>query len=267
MPAPDLAKLTPETIDRPTLIHLSPSHIEPGALAGGIVVMIDTLRASTTMTRALASGAREILPTLTVDEAITTARELRDLGLDVLLGGERSGQLIPGFDLDNSPASYTPDRVRGRTIVFTTTNGTAALRHAALGSRVLVGSLCNLSALCDAIATDPRPIHILCAGTRGEISADDAIVAGAIATKLVERGRAHAGDDAGRLCAMAWASIAADRGREPTTEAIAAALLTCRGGRNLARIGLTGDVQDCAMIDTSRVVPVFTPGDGRVRSL
>jgi 2-phosphosulfolactate phosphatase len=267
MPAPDLAKPTPETIDRPTLVYLSPSHVEPAALAGGIVVMIDTLRASTTMTRALANGAREIVPTLTVDEAISTARELRDLGLDVLLGGERSGQLIPGFDLDNSPASYTADRVRDRIIVFTTTNGTAALRHATLGSRVLVGSLCNLSALCDAIATDPRPVHILCAGTRGEISADDATVAGAIAARLVSSGRAHAGDDAGRLCAMAWASIAPEPGREPATEAIATALLACRGGRNLARIGLARDVLECAAIDTSRVVPVFTPDDGRVRIL
>ena len=82
------------------------------------------------------------------------------------MGGERGGVLIPGFDLDNSPLSYTRERVQGKTIIFTTSNGTAALLHAKNAAEILVGSFANVTAICQRVANDPRPVHILCAGTR-----------------------------------------------------------------------------------------------------
>ncbi|MBM4108151.1 MAG: 2-phosphosulfolactate phosphatase [Phycisphaerae bacterium] len=254
MPAPDAAAPTTDPSEgrRPTHVHLVPAHVEPEALRGGVVVMIDNLRASVTIAAALAAGAARVIPTLTVEEA------LAGRGGGALLGGERGGVLIPGFDLDNSPASYTPERVAGREVVFTTTNGTAALRHAGLADRVLVGSMANLSALCAAVAADERPVHLLCAGTGGRVSLDDCLPAGAMVERLVGMGRMLAPDDAGRLCLAAW------RGRLALREGLRGLMRESRGGRNLVRIGLGADVEFCSLPDTIPVVPAFDAGDGAI---
>ena len=94
-------------------------------LAGVTAIVLDVVRASTTIAAALAGGARAVVPVATPEEA-RALRGKRDAG-SVLVGGERGGAPPPGFDHGNSPAEYTPDRVRGRTVVFTTTNGTRAL--------------------------------------------------------------------------------------------------------------------------------------------
>ncbi len=265
MPAPDLAPATDETIERPTFVHLSPDRVSADVLREGVVVMIDTLRASTSMTTALVNGATSIVPALTVEEATMTAAALRERGASVLLGGERGGVRIPGFDLDNSPRSFSIDRVSGATIVFTSTNGTAALRHATGAARVLIGGLVNLGAVCAAIAGDERPVHLLCAATRGDVTLDDAIVAGAFAERLTRAGRGFSSDDTARLCAMAWASIAGASGEEPDRDSVARALSSGRGGRNLIRLGLHADIVDCAAMDSLNALPEFFVRAGNVR--
>lgn len=267
MAAPDLPTATHETIDRPTFVHLAPDHVSAEALRDGVVVVIDTLRASTSIATALANGAAAIVPALTVDEAVNVAALLRAQGERTLLGGERGGVRIAGFDLDNSPRSFARERVAGATIVFTSSNGTAALRHASGAARVIVGTLANISAVCAVISKDERPVHLLCAATRGDITLDDALVAGAFAARLVELGRGFASDDSARLCAMAWASIAEKPGKMPDRDAIRRAFWTGRGGRNLIRLGLQADIDDCAAIDSLHVVPEFSVGLARVRSL
>src|SRR3954451_18736813 len=102
----------------PLRVHLAPRLVEPSALTGGFVLVVDLLRASTTIVHALAAGAASVVPCAEINEAKSTAAAIPG----ALLGGERAGVRIEGFDLGNSPAEYTPDRVRGRTIVFTTTN-------------------------------------------------------------------------------------------------------------------------------------------------
>ncbi len=99
-----------------------PQNIDPLALAGSVVVVIDLLRASTTICQALASGAREVVPFLEVDETLAAAAKCERS--DIVLGGERSGGKIKGFDLGNSPAEYTCETVGGRRVLITTTNGT-----------------------------------------------------------------------------------------------------------------------------------------------
>ena len=267
MAAPDLPTATHETINRPTFVHLAPDHVSAEVLRDGVVVVIDTLRASTSIATALANGAAAIVPALTVDEAVKVEATLRGQGEHTLLGGERGGVRIAGFDLDNSPRSFARERVAGATIVFTSSNGTAALRHASGAARVIVGTLANISAVCAVISKDERPVHLLCAATRGDITLDDALVAGAFAARLVELGRGFASDDSARLCAMAWASIAEKPGKMPDRDAIRRAIWTGRGGRNLIRLGLQADIDDCAAIDSLHVVPEFSVGLGRVRSL
>src|SRR5262245_1177144 len=114
---------------------------DPDQLAGGIAVMIDVLRASTTINQALAAGAKEVLPCLEIDDAQRLAAELP--AGTYLLGGERRGGKIEGFDLGNSPSEYSPANVAGKSIVFTTTNGTRAIHTSRLAHAVLVGSFTN----------------------------------------------------------------------------------------------------------------------------
>jgi 2-phosphosulfolactate phosphatase len=231
-----------------------PAHVTPDELAGRIVIIIDTLRASTVICTALANGAAEIRPTLTVEEARSAAAELRTQGRDregrVVLGGERGGVRIEGFDLDNSPAAYSRQAIGGATLVFTTTNGTAALLHASRAARVLVGCFANLSAVCDAVAEDQRPVHILCAGTHGEVSMDDCLAAGAMVERLSGAGRVLTSDDSALMCLHAWKSCGAGQN-------LSAALATTRGGRPLVEMGFGADIERCAAIDSAPVVPEF----------
>jgi 2-phosphosulfolactate phosphatase len=157
--------------------HFLPQLTTPEALAGQTVVVIDVLRATTVITTALAAGARRVIPCLEVDEARQIAARLPKN--EVLLGGERHGLPIEGFDLGNSPADYTAERVAGRTLVFTTTNGTQAMRQCHQARRVLIGAFVNLRAVVAAL-TESESVHLLCAGTNGAITREDVLLAGAI---------------------------------------------------------------------------------------
>lgn len=257
MPAPDLPPPPKhDARERPLYVHLHTKLVTPERLVGGVVIVIDALRASVTIVAALHAGAPFVVPTLTVEDAHAAARALAPAR--VLLGGERGGVLIPGFDLDNSPHSYTRERLAGRPVVFTTTNGTAALLQARAASLILVGSFANLSAVCDAVALDPRPVHILCCGTRDEISMDDCLPAGAMARRLTAAGRRLVSDDSGRMCLLAYLGTMAS----PT--GLVEAMRASRGGRNLANIGLGSDVDFCARFDTLPVLPSFDPASGRI---
>src|SRR5205823_10380648 len=139
------------------------------------VVVIDVLRATTTIVHALAAGAREVVPCLEVEDARRIAAEL---GKAAILGGERRGLPIPGFDVGNSPAEYTRQRVGGKTVVFTTTNGTRAMQRCKFASRVLLGAFVNFSAVCRELAVVDH-VALVCAGTDGHVTREDTLLAGA----------------------------------------------------------------------------------------
>lgn len=224
-------------------VHLLPSLVDTAELADQIVVVVDILRATTTMAYALGHGAKAVIPCLEVDEAKGIATKL---GADCILGGERGGVRIREFDLGNSPEEYTPDVVAGKTIVFTTTNGTKALRLARGAKRLLIGSFAHFSAICRELSAFPG-VHILCAGTDGQITREDVLFAGAVVEDLR---RVHAGNivinDEGEIAADAWKSLAADfaSGR-PLAEILRGSL----GARNLLEIGQDRDVEIAARID------------------
>ena len=150
-----------------------PASFEPEQLRGGVAVVIDVLRASTTIVHALEAGARDVIPCLEVDDARAAASKLAPG--EVVLGGERGGVLIEGFDYGNSPLEYTPDRVAGKTVVFTTTNGTRAVLQSRLADRVVIGAFANVGAVAGQLAGRQR-IHLVCAGTRGEYGRDDVLL-------------------------------------------------------------------------------------------
>lgn len=265
MPAPDQPPPPDDAApDRPIAVHLHTRWVDPRALAGGIVVVIDALRASVTMTAALHRGAACVIPTLTVEAALAVKSELiTAMGGDVhsagvLLGGERGGVLVPGFDLDNSPLRYTAQAVAGKTIVFTTSNGTATLLHARHAKLVLVGSFANLSSVCAFVSSRPEPVHLVAAGTRDELSLDDILPAGAMVERLRGFGRQFVADDGARVALACYLSALGSPG------GLVGAMRSSRGGRGLEKLGLGADVKFCSEIDTLPTVPRFDPTSGRL---
>ena len=195
-------------------------------------------------------------------------------GSEILLGGERGGLRINGFDLGNSPLEYARARVAGRRIVITTTNGTAALDACTAASEVLIGAIVNRAAVAArawdlARSRGNADIHLVCAGTDGEVTEEDLLTAGAI---LDAAGRLP-GADGDVLDASATAALDMFRGvlSPPTAEgrvdahaiaaaAITSAFATSRGGRNLIELGMQADLPAAAAIDSLRVVPRLDRG-------
>jgi len=229
--------------DREVLVHLVPSLVAPERLAGGVAVVIDVLRATTTVIHALAAGCTAVRPCICVEEAQHLAGGLR--AGRVLLGGERGGKPLPGFDLGNSPGAYTPCVCRGRTLVLTTTNGTRALLHAAGADRTLVAGFVNFSAVCEQLRRDARPVCVLCAGTRGSLALEDTLLAGAFVDFLCEESEARL-EDAGRL---AWDCF------ENHRELVLGSLQISDSGDRLRQLGYDEDIRLAAQVDQFLLVP------------
>src|SRR5262245_29907438 len=135
-------------------VHLAPALVPPCRLAGGVAVVIDVLRATTTMVHALAAGCDGVRPCATVEEAQKLADSLP--AGKVILCGEREGMPLPGFDGGNSPREFTCAKCKGVAVVLTTSNGTKALLHAAQAERVLVAGFVNYSAVCEQLKAEKR---------------------------------------------------------------------------------------------------------------
>lgn len=157
--------------------------VSESELRRATVVVIDVLRATSTIVAALMAGAREIIPAVATDEAVAIAHRL---GTDrTILCGERGALKVQGFHLGNSPAEYTSDAVHGKTIVLTTTNGAAALVRARQAEVIFCGALLNANAVATRLAElQPEEIIMLCSGTNGQFSLEDTLAAGAIIAEL-----------------------------------------------------------------------------------
>ena len=245
-------------------VHDLPQHVAEQELAGNAVIVVDVLRASTTICQSLASGAREVVPFLEVEETISAAaRGDREA---IVLGGERGGMRIEGFDLGNSPAEFTPQAVAGRRVFITTTNGTRALQHARRARRVLIGAFVNLSAVVASVKDDVR-VDILCAGTDGRETGEDILAAGAIVSRLAESpGPVRWLNDVARQARQEWESVlnrsaAASRS---ISEQLAIEFRETPGGRNLVEIGLESDLKACAQVDRLGIVPELEVSKWRI---
>jgi 2-phosphosulfolactate phosphatase len=200
-----------------------------------------------------------VVPVAGIDEARRLAAVA---GPAALLGGERGGVRIAGFDLGNSPLEYVAGRVAGRRIVITTTNGTAALAAARGAREILIGAIVNRFAAAEAIrglAGAGEHLHLVCAGTDGCVSAEDVLAAGAI---LDAAGADSAGDT---LDASARDALAAFR-RVAAGGDVAASLVAefrkSPGGANLVALGMEADLPAAAAIDTLPLVPRLDAATG-----
>ncbi|MEL6705175.1 MAG: 2-phosphosulfolactate phosphatase [Bacteroidota bacterium] len=215
-------------------------------LRGTTVVAIDVLRACSTIVTALANGAKAVIP---VSDMVQAGRLAANLDADTgLLGGERGGKRIDGFQVGNSPAEYTPEAVHDRTVVLTTTNGTQTIAQAKQAHAVTVGCFLNASRVIDFLRTCETDIVLHCAGWQGRIALEDTLFAGYVLHRLWD-GTVPA--DATDACRIAHAQYRADRRR------LAKALKESEHARRLIGLGQGADLDYCATMDAVPVLPLF----------
>jgi 2-phosphosulfolactate phosphatase len=227
-------------------VFLTPGEVVPGEVMGRTVVVLDVLRATTTIVEALSAGAKAIYPVASIDDALRLANNF-GRG-EVLLCGERRCLPIDGFDLGNSPREFTPERVGGKTLVMTTTNGTHAMMLASGAARVLIGSVVNLDAVVAELAAAGTDPVIICAGRERFFAMEDAVCAGAMVSRLME---VRPGDwvlNDGAIAAQALAE------RFGTGERLFASVAA---GQLLLNAGLDDDLAVCAETNRHTLVPVL----------
>ncbi|PYP34990.1 MAG: 2-phosphosulfolactate phosphatase [Gemmatimonadetes bacterium] len=229
-------------------VHYTPLGLATGDLTGRGVVVIDALRATTTVVTAIANGAKAVIPAATSEEAVRLASNLEKDG--VVLAGERKSVKIAGFALGNSPREMTPAAVAGKTIVLATTNGTPALVSTQGGDPVLVGAPANFKALAErarALLAERGDLAIVCGGREKQFALEDAYTAGRL-VKAIRKGiRKLELNDAARG-ALALVDEFDDW---------AEALKASEAARQLADADLAEDVEFAARPDRFGVVPVY----------
>jgi len=234
-------------------VHFTPFGVAPAALAGKPVIVLDILRASTTIVAALASGAKAVLPAPTADEALKVAQNL-EKG-DRLLAGERRCLPIPGFDLGNSPLEMTPKAVAGKTIILATTNGTPALVAADPARPVLVAAVTNFSAAAAAgraAFEEVGELHVVCAGRERQFAIEDAYVAGRFAQMMLAGKRRSKRALELNDSAMVALDLVKRYGARWSVPIAAGA-----AARDLVRLRFRADVQAASQPDQYDIVPVY----------
>jgi 2-phosphosulfolactate phosphatase len=239
--------MQPATID----VVLSPPEIDllpQRDLSASIAVVFDVLRATSTMITALAHGAAGIRPVRTIEEAFA----LKETFPTALLGGERHGDRIEGFDLGNSPLEYG-ENVRGREIISTTTNGTVALRAVEHAASTLAGSLLNIGAVAEHLASQSaKEILLVCAGTFREAALEDILAAGMLIS-LLPGGRLS---DSAQVALSLYNQNKAD---------LTASLFQAKNGRALIAKDRQPEVEWCARTSVYPLLATMSR-DGIVRS-
>jgi 2-phosphosulfolactate phosphatase len=228
-------KNTIEVCFSPHSFHLYPHE-------DSIVVVIDVLRATSSICTALNYGVERILPVASVLEA----RNFQSKGF--LCAAERQAQKVEGFDLGNSPSEYMNPKLKGKIIVFTTTNGTQAIRAAREAYRIVIGSFVNLTALCEWLSHQHKNIILLCAGWKDFFNLEDTLCAGAIAHKLDQTNIFETNYDS---------TLASKSLYELAHKDLLGFMENSSHFKRLEKLNLSGDVKYCLTPDLAPVIPVM----------
>ncbi len=229
-------------------IFFTPDTIDELQLRDKNVVIIDVLRASTTVVTALANGAKEIIPVSSVESAMKISGNL--FGDVILLGGERNAKLIEGFNLGNSPQEYAEEIVKNKSIIYSTTNGSQAMVKSRYARNLVIGCFINVSLVVEFIREINADFSIICAGKQGMFCIEDAVCAGMIVQRLNEASK----DDLS-LSDAALASVTLYKHYEKN---ILNMIKKSEHGQYLSEIGFGDDLKICAGIDTSPVLPILS---------
>jgi 2-phosphosulfolactate phosphatase len=207
-------------------------------------VIIDVLRATTSIVMAFQHGCRSILPVANSEEAMAA----RAASPEAVLAGEQGGLRVPGFDLGNSPREFTGEAVGGRDVILTTSNGTKALRAVAAGRTVAIGAFRNRAAVGDWLVARGADSLIVCSGYEGGFSLEDAVCAGAIADRAAQLATGLSLGDGARACLALWERFGSDLVR---------LFRETDWGRRMLALGFEADLAVCAELDATAVVPVM----------
>jgi 2-phosphosulfolactate phosphatase len=231
-------------------IQFLPSPPHSHLLSDRVVVVMDILRATSVIVHALSQEASEIIPLATVEEAFQMARAF-PRGF-VLLGGERNSKEIPGFDLGNSPREYAAERVKGKKLILTTTNGTRAFHAVSSGKEVLAGSFLNIGAVAKRCVESRRDVFIFPSGDEGNFSLEDSLCGGMLVDLITkqEKGQIFLND----------ASYAAQILYQRFKDNLLEAFHLSHHGKELINRGFEEDLAYCAQIDVTPLIPIFREG-------
>ncbi|RYY36983.1 MAG: 2-phosphosulfolactate phosphatase [Sphingobacteriaceae bacterium] len=214
-----------------------------------IVVIIDIFRATTSICYGIENGAEAIIPVSQVEECAA----YREKGLNYLLAAERDGAVVSGFDFGNSPFSYTKEKVAGKTVVLTTTNGTHALHLSIKAKKIVIGAFLNITALCNWLKTQDENILLVCAGWKNNFNLEDTLFAGAVVEQLKNLG--YTTDDP---------AIAANDMYNLAKDNLEGYLKKTSHSERLKQLGIEADIAFCLNVDITTAIPVLD-GDRLVK--
>jgi 2-phosphosulfolactate phosphatase len=224
-----------------------PADIDGRDLSNTVCIVLDIFRASTSIVTALDNGCEAIFPVLSVEEGHGLAQQRGSC----LLAGERHSLKLDGFDFGNSPFDFLPDKVKGRQIIMTTTNGTVAIRSTEGAYRTLIGSFLNATAVCKQTPKYHKEVLIVCAGTERLFSLEDALCAGLL-VEILRGGKGAA--------VLTDAAYAASLMYSQAKAALAAVAINSRNGKRLCELGREDDVAYCLRLGTVDIVPEYRNG-------
>ena len=230
-------------------VLLSPLNADELYFTGKTVVVVDVLRATTTIITALKNGAKEIIPVESVDFAVKVSGG--SSSGQTLLAGERNTKMIEGFVLGNSPLEFSEEKIAGKSIIHYTTNGSKAIVKAKFAENLLIGSFNNVSAVTEHLLKLDSDVEILCAGSNGMFCVEDTVCAGWLISMLQEK----KGDLI--LSDAAEASLVL---KKHYGKRVLKMLNESEHGRLLIENGFEEDLNVAAKIDSTDVIPVFLQG-------
>ncbi len=207
-----------------------------------IVVVIDIFRATSTICTAFQHGIKEIIPVSSVDEA----REYQDKGY--IVAAERQGEIVKGFDMGNSPFSFMDPKLKGKSIVLTTTNGTKAIKRASAADYVVIGSFLNVDAICKYLIEMEKHVVLLCAGWRDRFNMEDSLFAGAVVNRLKQHPTFQG---------IADSSMAANHLYELAKDDMLSFLQNTSHQNRLVQLNLKKDISYCLQENITDVIPKY----------
>jgi 2-phosphosulfolactate phosphatase len=230
-------------------VVIVPAELPEQGFAGKAVAVIDVLRASTSMVAALEAGAKEIIPLASIEEATRLAETMgRET---VVLCGERDGNKINGFDLGNSPLEFTPENVKGKSLLMATTNGTVAVARAKGAALLTVACMNNANSAISALAQTSAEIVLLCSGKQGRASLEDVLCAGYMVKLLNDQQPDAVFSDGASIARTVY---------EKHKGHLLKSVKESEHGSYLASLGFGPDIKFAAQPDTSSTVPVMRDG-------
>jgi len=223
-------------------VCLTPALIPLFKVEDYIVVVIDIFRATSSICYGIENGADAIIPVSQVEECLA----YQEIHPEYLLAAERNGEVVSGFDFGNSPFSYTKEKVNGKTVVLTTTNGTHALHLSRSAKKIIIGSFLNLTAVCDWLKDQHENVLLVCAGWKNNFNLEDTLFAGAVTDQLKNHNFRF--DDA---------AIAANDLFQIAKDNIPAYLAKTSHSERLKQLGIEKDIAFCLNVDLTTAIPVL----------